>query len=1004
MLKKMRRIKKIILIIIILSLVSLVIYYKVNNKKAEITQIASEQVEEENSISETFEEPVKTTNSVSEAKEQDEKTNSIKQNSEELKDNYFKEIKKVDSNQEKENMLIVSSSSKIENTFGAQNIIEAPNNQYILQYKSEEEKDEALNKLKEDKSISSVEKNIKFKIEETTYNSWGIEKMALDYAMNSSKEELLSNVTVAVIDTGCDIELFNKYYEGKIIETYDVLENSTEIMTDECGHGTHVTGTIAEATPSNVKIIPIKVSEDGEMYMTDIIAAINYITYNKKADVINMSFGAYEYSDALEQAINVANEENIICVAAAGNDNTIVSHYPSAFSNTISIASVNSNLRKSSFSNYGSEITFTAPGDKIKSLMSKNTTMAIENGNTDGDDDHETISGTSMATPHAASAVAILKSYNKHLTLDDVTEILKTSAIDLGRKGWDMYYGYGLISFENVEFREDEYNTDDYGVYKSPDKEIKNIELAKLNFTKYNYYSLTNILGSTIKVYYSDNTSKEMLLWKVPNIEILNYEPTEEKEQTITIRTGNISIDINVTNPDNYESGWEYDYLGDNQISITGYKSHGLNIGKLYVPETINSAKVVQFDNNLQFSQTGDDFSFYRFLYLPSEFKALGDYSLSNTNIKYVYIFNNNIDFGDETFNKENNVLLYVHKDSNAKKIVVSKGLNYRHLEPDEIEVTNEKKTYKELESVDLSSISVKLIYHEEKDREEILLPISNEVGFFVTYQNGSEFQLGDTYYTVTAKNEYGYEISKKVNVEVKSLKTVITPNISVNDKIYDGKTTILASDITVSNLKEDEYSIVSATSSSADVGERIATIRLKLSDEKFEEYSFEDKAREKDFEVKFNIVKAKLYVEDSSDDVTIEYDGEPHSIKLDLEYDDQTILKYMDENGEYTLDDAPEYTEIGKYITKYKLYKNENYTEYLGEKTLTITEEKSLVGDIDGDGEVTLSDAFTILRNVILGNPNMSSEEIKIMDYDGDGEVTLSDAFMILRSAILSE
>ena len=70
------------------------------------------------------------------------------------------------------------------------------------------------------------------------------------------------------------ITLFNKYYSGKIEGFYNVLEQSTTVMVDEDGHGTHIAGTIAEGTPDNVKILPIKVSRTGSMYYSDIIAAI----------------------------------------------------------------------------------------------------------------------------------------------------------------------------------------------------------------------------------------------------------------------------------------------------------------------------------------------------------------------------------------------------------------------------------------------------------------------------------------------------------------------------------------------------------------------------------------------------------------------------------------------------------------------------------------------------------------------------------------------------------
>lgn len=1311
----------------------------------------------------------------------------ISELSKDFMDNYFKELNNVQSDEEKENMLIVISKNKIENSYGAKNIIEAPNNQYILQYNSSESKNTALSKLKADDSIYSVEENIIYTINETTsnseYNSWGIEKMSLDYAINSSDVNFLDDITVAIIDSGCDINLFNKYYNGKIISTYDVLENSTINMSDENGHGTHIAGTIAEGTPSNVKILPIKVLKTSTIYGTDVIAAINYITYDKKADVINMSLCSYSYSKSLEQTIDAANEKNIISVAGAGNDNINKTCYPAGQNNTISIASVTSNLEKSTFSNYGSYITFAAPGTKIKSIMSKDTILSKKFGNNE-DDDHETISGTSMATPHAVNAVAILKSYNKDLTLDNIIELLKLNAIDLGEESWDQYFGYGFISFDNVQFCDNNY-CDEYGVYKDQNKNITNIELVELNLTKYNYYSLTNLMGSRIKAYFFDGTTEEFLLGELPDLEVLNYVPTEQNKQTVTIKTGTISIDIDVTNPSDYESGWEYNVLENGKIELAGYKSHGLNINRLYIPEIIDSNKVVSFAENVKFNEFGNDFSSYNYLYLPSDFDRIGNYSLSETNIKFiygdssgvevgshalessaivtfdipitkiednafkdaydlyyvnvssgvsdigdyafynckklvrvnnlnditdhyvervgkyafyncislskfeldiygdieesafyncfdlttielgnvnsiakyafydsgisevnfgtnlkvieessfencsnlnlvkinkgriesrafwntnieyvyiyslveyiaedafayspikkiagyangvatysaindlgivenatnklivgstnavgasntnipayiteignyaftgnnslqnitipdnvvkigdyafkdcyqlsnVYILGNSIEFGNDTFTrtyegdiKDSDLILYVHKDSDVKQYAIANSLKYRHIEPDEIEVTDDINNYEALKSVDLNKISVKLIYHENEDREEILsqldnsivAPISNGVGFYISYQNGDTLQFGDTYYIVNAKNVLGYEVSKKVDVEVvkaipnytiptnltaelfqklseielpsgfewmngdeiiinsgvyqykaKYIPTdtnnyeivenidisinvtesreIVEPNIEISDKVYDGTNEISFSNINISNIDSSEYSIVSATSSSADVGDRTAKIKLKLTDEKFAEYAFDNGKQEKEFDVEFKIIpkkipkpiqpdygynytgeeitfeipeydentmivsgnkgtnagkyevtislksqnytwedgtsadvlinfeifKANLYVKDSSSNVTVKYDGKPHSIKMSLEYNSGTILKYMDENNEYTLDKLPEYTSVGTYTTKYKLYLDENHTEYFGERTLSIT------------------------------------------------------------------
>ena len=387
----------------------------------------------------------------------------ISELSDEFMNNYYEGVKAINESGNEDNVLLVISEDKIEDSYGASSILEAPNNLYILEYSSESKKENAYSKLKEDKSLISVEKNDYSKISVGNYNSWGIEAMSLDYATEVSNNKNLQPVTVAIIDTGCDVELADKYYNGKMSSYYNVLDNSSTEMSDENGHGTHIYGTIAEGTPSNVKIMPVKVSRTSSISRLNIITAINYVTDNN-VDVVNMSFGGTVYNQAEEQAIEAARQKNIICVAAAGNSNSSANHYPSSLDNTISIASVDSSLNKSNFSNYGSTITFAAPGTNIRSIMGKNAQISKDNGNND-DDEHEIISGTSMATPHAVAAVAILKGYNKDITIDNTIDLLKTKAIDLGDKSWDRYFGYGLISFSGAEFC-DGISCDAFNVFK----------------------------------------------------------------------------------------------------------------------------------------------------------------------------------------------------------------------------------------------------------------------------------------------------------------------------------------------------------------------------------------------------------------------------------------------------------------------------------------------------------------------------------------------------------
>ena len=562
---------------------------------------------------------------------------------------YLADYSEFANSNNKENILIVTSMDPLKNTFNASSVIEAPNHQYFLQYDSETQKSLALDKFSKDETIKVSENNLYEFTERdeadesgSAYNSWGVEAMGLNRVTEFLDSTEAEDVTVAIIDTGLDMELFNAYYQGKVLETYNVL--GQEEMTDEFGHGTHIAGTIAEATPDNVKIIPVKTSSGAQLYSTDIISAINYITYYHKADVINMSFGGPGEGDHEAEyiAIEAANENNIISVAAAGNDNVLQTNYPAGFDNTISIASVDQELNKSSFSNYGPTIDFSAPGTDIKSLMSNNVELSTRKIDTD-DDDHGTISGTSMATPHAVSAIAILKSFNKDFSLENIKEILKNNVTDLGAKGQDNLYGYGFINFNNTTLCNTESSDcDEFGLFETiiPDK----IEISNVVFTPYNYGSLTNILASTIAISTTNGKTIEESLgnFDYDEIEINGYDPYSAEEQTLTVRYAGLETNFKVTNPVNYELGWEY-YGGDqwnNNVKLKEYKDHGLDIKTLYFPSEINNYPVTSLNSGCLFAYMGDgswcdypesnDASNYTTIVLPEEL----------TNIGYVFRIN----------------------------------------------------------------------------------------------------------------------------------------------------------------------------------------------------------------------------------------------------------------------------------------------------------------------------------------------------------------------------
>ena len=472
---------------------------------------------------------------------------------------YFSEVSVTNNIYDTDQTIIVTSLTALENDFGADEIISAPNHQYFLYYNSKEARDQALARLDNEDSVLFAESDTVSEI--SAYNSWGIEDMGLDQAVAAIDLENANDVTVAIIDTGCDLDTFNESFNGRIEETYNLYD---AYMHDDNGHGTHIAGTIAEGTPENVKIFPVKVSDSRSFRTSSIITAINYINYYHKADVINMSFGSSRNSKSEFVAIQAAADNGIISVAAAGNESSSAnSSYPAAWSNTISVSAVNSDHELADFSNYGSSVTFTAPGVDIQSI----------NG---------TMSGTSMATPHVVSAIAALKSVNKDLTLGQAVNILKDVAIDLGDEGRDDYYGYGLIDMSNfVAIAE--------AAKKTTAVDFEVTDTSKIDA---GFGNITNLMNIPVLITNAIGASYEATLADLDGLEVSGYDAFAAGEQEIQLTWNNITKKVIVNN-----GRWGGNTYGFYTGKLNEQETVILNANnapkKIYIPETINGRAVV---------------------------------------------------------------------------------------------------------------------------------------------------------------------------------------------------------------------------------------------------------------------------------------------------------------------------------------------------------------------------------------------------------------------------
>ena len=223
-----------------------------------------------------------------------------------------------------------------------------------------------------------------------------------------------SGVTAYVIDTG--VRVSHNEFGNRATHGYDFIDNDSD-ASDCNGHGTHVAGTIggsAYGVAKNVNIVGVRVLGcNGSGSNSGVIAGINWVKNNASGpSVANMSLGG-GVSQATDDAVNNAVAAGVSFVVAAGNDNSNACNYsPARAANAITVGSTASNDSRSGFSNYGNCLDIYAPGSSIKSAWYNSNTAT------------NTISGTSMASPHVAGAVALYLDETPGLTPSQIDTML----------------------------------------------------------------------------------------------------------------------------------------------------------------------------------------------------------------------------------------------------------------------------------------------------------------------------------------------------------------------------------------------------------------------------------------------------------------------------------------------------------------------------------------------------------------------------------------------------
>lgn len=256
--------------------------------------------------------------------------------------------------------------------------------------------------LSKDPRVATVEENGVVRVDVTQSGAtWGLDRidqrdlpLSTTYTYNATG----SGVDAYIIDTG--VRITHQEFGGRATSGFDFIDNDAD-ASDCNGHGTHVAGTVGGSTfgvAKQVNLVAVRVLDcGGSGSNAGVIAGIDWVTANHSGpSVANMSLGGGA-SATLDAAVTNSIASGVVYALAAGNDNgaNACNGSPGRTPNALTVGSTTSTDARSSFSNIGTCLDIFAPGSAITSAWLTNDTAT------------NTISGTSMATPHVAGAAAL---------------------------------------------------------------------------------------------------------------------------------------------------------------------------------------------------------------------------------------------------------------------------------------------------------------------------------------------------------------------------------------------------------------------------------------------------------------------------------------------------------------------------------------------------------------------------------------------------------------------
>jgi hypothetical protein len=356
-----------------------------------------------------------------------------------------------------------------------------------------------------------------------------------------------SAVTIALVDTGVDLN--HPDLKGNLVPGTNLIHPGHSPQ-DDNGHGTNVAGVLAAVGNNGIgttgtlwkaRIMPIKaLDETGNGDENQLGAGIMYAVKHG-AKIVVLSVGLYRSSPYMKDIVAYAESQGVLLVAASGNDaltygTKAAVKYPAAYPTVLAVGGVKPDSKPEPRSNPGSEIDVTAAWNVY--------TTAVGGG-------YKAEEGTSMAAPQAAAVAAMIWTRNPGLKPYQIRDLLRQTAKDVGKTGWDAATGYGLIQADKAvltKWKDDAFEPDESKTQAAFFPLQTRISGSLTGGKDRDWYMIDAPYDGTLSLQFQGLISSGD---PMPPLRITHHESNAAKE-SLDVKIGNKTVDWAVRKGKNY--------------------------------------------------------------------------------------------------------------------------------------------------------------------------------------------------------------------------------------------------------------------------------------------------------------------------------------------------------------------------------------------------------------------------------------------------------------------